>query len=170
MRFFSESKYNPRPSLSCWQVAHHTSLSWYLSCLAPIGQLKRMHQWKVSSLVFKLKFLLHIFCRQSRKEKFTKFKTSKMRKVQKKNFFRLILVRNNYKKFLYQTPVRKIKLELFCSQKVFTFEVDYDFLLYLYLQSARHIINCVSLVCFIFRANRETKRRIRMSDYFLIQF
>jgi len=42
---------DPNKSLLFQQskVPHHTSLSWYLSCLAPIGQLKRMHQWKSKS-------------------------------------------------------------------------------------------------------------------------
>lgn len=28
------------------QVPYHTDLAWFLSCLTPMGQLKRMHQWK----------------------------------------------------------------------------------------------------------------------------
>ena len=35
------------PSLTRIQVAEHTELMWILSCLAPIGHLSRMTQWKV---------------------------------------------------------------------------------------------------------------------------
>ena len=36
------------PLLTRMQVAEHTELMWILSCLAPIGHLSRMTQWKVS--------------------------------------------------------------------------------------------------------------------------
>ncbi|XP_065649828.1 tryptophan--tRNA ligase, mitochondrial isoform X2 [Hydra vulgaris] len=42
---------NPSQSLIFQQsqVSYHTELSWFLSCLTPVGRLTRMHQWKTKS-------------------------------------------------------------------------------------------------------------------------